>query len=253
MSKKGEFLIVSNTDKSDKSDNYFLIRNKLHKALYENNLIEELSLEDDNFVEIKETDNKAILKKVIINELNHQREKSEIKRIWKINLENDILGISTKGKTTEIALLVLEKFEGENYRLNVILIELKSSLQPSKSKSDNEKSQKKSSLSDIELKFQHSMNRLYLLLSLNNHQNPQKRYDKTTIQVRFVGAIFYNKNETTKNNDDSTQLYKMLHQISNNLLTLETIIKERDKIEVKFFQNQDSKKDNMSVSLKELM
>jgi hypothetical protein len=56
-------------------------------------------------------------------------ELSSIKTIWKIDLEQEIEGISTKSKTTEIALLVLQEISDNTYRLVCFLIELKSSLQ----------------------------------------------------------------------------------------------------------------------------
>jgi hypothetical protein len=76
-----------------------------------------------------------------------------------------------------------------------------------------------------------------MLLTLNNHANPQKNYQDTEICVQFRGIIFYNRNEISDiakenerdyNSSEST-LYKILSQSTeSNLLTLETLLEERD-------------------------
>lgn len=126
MSKKrNKFLIINEENVKD----HFLVRNEFHKALAKERLIEEISL-DNEFIEIEERNKTAKLKQVKITKLDYTNEKFKVEKIWRVNLEKQIPGISTTGKTTEVALLVLQKhLESNSYRLNIILIELKSSLQ----------------------------------------------------------------------------------------------------------------------------
>ncbi|MDT3676634.1 hypothetical protein [Microcystis wesenbergii] len=106
------------------------------------------------------------------------------------------------------------------------------------------------------------MNRIYMLLTLNNHANPQKNYQDTEIFVHFRGIIFYNRNEISEiakenepdyNSREST-LYKILSQsTTSNLLTLETLLEERDKIVVRFIQNPNQNQNYITIGLKDLL
>ncbi|GEA28380.1 hypothetical protein MiAbW_02955 [Microcystis aeruginosa NIES-4325] len=143
-----------------------------------------------------------------------------------------------------------------NYHLQICLVELKASLQAKKDK--------ESTLKQIAGKFQSGMNRIYMLLTLNNHANPQKNYQDTEICVHFRGIIFYNRNEIKDSdiakenepdyNRGESTLYKILSQsTTSNLLTLETLLEERDKIVVKFIKNTNQNQNYITVGLKDLL
>lgn len=234
MSKKRKtFLIFNEPD----SKSPFLLRNEFHKALAKEGIIEEILVDDEGCIEVEEKSETAKLKKVEINELNYSDRKSKVERIWRVNLEKEIPGISTGSKTTEVALLVLQKFSERNYKLNVILIELKSSLQ-------------NSSLVEIKEKLRATTNRMYMLMSLNNHANPERGYDFATINLNLKAAIFYNKNNTQPDKireEDEVEVYNILSKTTRSgLLFCSTLLNYDDKIEIKFF-------DKPNVALKDLL
>lgn len=248
MSKKNrdKKFLVFNED-SDKEP--FLVRKKFQKALAKAQIIEEIPLNEQ--IEVIETkSNKAKLKRVCIQDLDSDA-KSKVIKVWRVNLEKEYYGISTKGKTTEIALLVLQQYSPSNYRLNIILIELKESLQPQKIRKNKSTS---SSLQEIEEKIRDSMNRMYMLLTLNNHENLEKGYQNSTISSDFKAAIFYNRDEM-KNKDDGTESYKILNKLkTDKLITCSTILRDRDKIKINFFLKQPSDaEENRIISLKDLL
>ncbi|MGD1809318.1 hypothetical protein ACP6PL_28325 [Dapis sp. BLCC M126] len=253
MSKaRNKFLIINEENVND----HFLVRNEFHKALAKEKLIEEISL-DDELIEINEKRERTPnLKQVKITELNYANEKFKIEKIWRINLEEEIFGISTSGKTTEIALLVLQKYlESNSYRLNIILVELKSSLQPRKSKSGKIIS---SSLDEIHEKFRDTMNRMYMLLTLNNYGNPDKNYNRSSIHIDFKGAIFYDRNEIKEadiRNDNEQTFYDIFEgkiEGKRNLLTCSTILSDNDKTKVKFFNGMDNQ-GSITVKIEDLL
>ena len=235
--------------KSNSKKEIFSLRQEFHQALEKQGFIEEICLSQDEYIEILETNN-SDLKKVVINYLqlsskNDKNISTEVDKIWVINLEKELPGISASGKTPEKAILVLQRKVNDagkilNYHLQICLVELKASLQAKKGK--------ESTLKQLAGKFQSGMNRIYMLLTLNNHANPQKNYQDTEIFVHFRGIIFYNRNEIKDSdiakenqrdyNSSESTLYKILSQSTeSNLLTLETLLEERDKIVVRFIKN----------------
>ncbi|MDJ0539650.1 MAG: hypothetical protein PX481_13380 [Microcystis sp. M53603_WE2] len=182
--------------KSNSKKEIFSLRQEFHQALEKQGFIEEISPSQDEYIEILET-NKSDLKKVVINHLklsskNDKNISTEVDKIWVINLEKELPGISASGKTPEKAILVLQRKVDDggkilNYHLQICLIELKASLQAKKDK--------ESTLKQIAGKFQSGMNRIYMLLTLNNHANPQKNYQDTEICVHFRGIIFYSRGD----------------------------------------------------------
>jgi hypothetical protein len=249
--------------KSNSKKEIFSLRQEFHQALEKQGFIEEISLSQDEYIEIQET-KKSDLKKVVINHLqlsskNDKNISTEVDKIWVINLEKELPGISASGKTPEKAILVLQRKVDDggkilNYHLQICLIELKASLQAKKDK--------ESTLKQIAGKFQSGMNRIYMLLTLNNHANPQKNYQNAQIFVQFRGIIFYNRNEISdiaKENErdynlSESTLYKILSQSTeSNLLTLETLLEERDKIVVRFIQNPNQNQNYITIGLKELL
>ncbi|MFM2379580.1 MAG: hypothetical protein RLZZ143_2159 [Cyanobacteriota bacterium] len=249
--------------KSNSKKEIFSLRQEFHQALEKQGFIEEICLSQDEYIQILET-NKSDLKKVVINHLqlsskNDKNISTEVDKIWVINLEKELPGISASGKTPEKAILVLQRKVDDagkilNYHLQICLIELKASLQA--------KNDKESTLKQIAGKFQSGMNRIYMLLTLNNHANPQKNYQDTEIYVHFRGIIFYNRNEISDiakenerdyNSSEST-LYKILSQsTTSNLLTLETLLEERDKIVVRFIKNPNQNQNYVTIGLKDLL
>ncbi|OAD22710.1 hypothetical protein THIOM_001476 [Candidatus Thiomargarita nelsonii] len=237
----------------------FMIGEQFHKALKQLGFIEQIDLENISIEISGSTQGQGHLQRIFITDLETI---SSIKEIWKINLEQDIEGISTKSRTTEVALLMLQAYQS-TYRLNVVLIELKTSLQAKKL---DKGKRKKSTLCDIEDKYRCTMNRLYMLLTINNHSNVKKAYGGTTIYIDFKGIIFYNQDKTKIS--DSCELYQLFKQakesqaLSNyRLLECQTILSHRDKIQVKFLENPFIKKHNPSneeresfeISIKELI
>jgi hypothetical protein len=251
--------------KSNSKKEISLLRQEFHQALEQQGFIQEIFLSQDGYIEIQET-KKSDLKKVVINHLklsfkNDKNISTEVDKIWVIDLEKELPGISASGKTPEKAILVLQRKVDDagkilNYHLQICLIELKASLQTKKGK--------ESTLKQIVGKFQSGMNRIYMLLTLNNHANPQKPYQNTQIFVQFRGIIFYNRhnikdsdiakeNDRDYNSGEST-LYKILsNPPASNLLTLETLLEERDKIVIKFIPNPDQTQDSMDIKLEDLL
>lgn len=236
--------------KMSKSNKYYLnnprklsvpsLRDELHKKLAETQFIEEVT---NDQIEVEEKNSEAKLKKVSIEELNYSDDKSKVDRIWKINLEKEIFGISTKDKTPECAILVLQKYES-SYKLNILLIELKSSI----SNKD---------LGKIGEKFQCAMSRIYMLLVLNNHLNSIQGYHESEIYIDFKGILFYqnfsDKSKLTEKNNE--KLYSQMYDIlktpgKSHLLTCQTILRDQDKINIKCFCQQD---EVIRISLESLL
>ena len=251
--------------KSNSKKEIFSLRQEFHQALEKSGFIEEICLSQDAYIEILET-KKSDLKKVVINHLqlsskNDKNISTEVDKIWVINLEKELPGISASGKTPEKAILVLQRKVDDggkicNYHLQICLIELKASLQAKKDK--------ESTLKQLAGKFQSGMNRIYMLLTLNNHANPQKNYQNAQIFVQFRGIIFYNRNDIKDSdiakenergyNSSESTLYKILSQSTeSDLLTLETLLEERDKIVVRFIQNPNQTQDSMTIKLEDLL
>lgn len=251
--------------KSNSKKEIFSLRQEFHQALKKQGFIEEICLSQDEYIEIQET-NKSDLKKVVINYLqlsskNDKNISTEVDKIWVINLEKELPGISASGKTPEKAILVLQRKVDDagkilNYHLQICLVELKASLQAKKDK--------ESTLKQLAGKFQSGMNRIYMLLTLNNYANPQKNYQDTEIFVHFRGIIFYNRNEIKDSdiakenqrdyNSSESTLYKILSQSTeSDLLTLETLLEERDKIVVRFIKNPNQNQNYVTIGLKDLL
>jgi hypothetical protein len=228
---------------SYKNPGGFFLRDELHKALVKEEFIVEIPITEDEIIEITESSNGAKLKKVSIEELNYSDDKSKVDRIWKINLEKEIFGISTKDKTPECAILVLQKYES-SYKLNILLVELKSSI----SNKD---------LRPIGEKFQCAMSRIYMLLVLNNHLNSIQGYNESEIYIDFKGILFYqnfsDKSKFTEKNNE--KLYSQMYDIlqtpgKSHLLTCQTILRDQDKINIKCFCEQD---EEIRISLESLL
>lgn len=98
----------------------FSIGEQFHKALKQLGFIEEIDLDNISIEISGSTQGQGHLQRIFITDLETI---SSIKEIWKINFEQDIEGISTKSRTTEVALLILQAYQSI-YRLNVVLIEL---------------------------------------------------------------------------------------------------------------------------------
>jgi len=241
------------------------IRRTFHNKFLRANFVTEIGRDKDN-IEISENEERAKLKLVIINNLWSNK---EITKIWRVNLEelNKASHDSISGKedsTTEIALIILTQPSQKNYhQMNIYLIELKTSLNCKR-------------IENIVRKLKSSMNRIYLLLTLNDHENSDKGYANQKIKVSFIavfsrmrgnkilerltvqdsntphscdyrykGIIFYNEDNVNENHQQSlgiSQAEKDLIKIlkkstTESLLEVSTFLKERDKIEIKFFKN----------------
>ncbi|MEM9542190.1 MAG: hypothetical protein AAGA60_22195 [Cyanobacteria bacterium P01_E01_bin.42] len=196
------------------------------------------------------------------NVLSDNNLKKGIERIWRINLEKEVKGsegFKTSAKTTEIALLILKKRRSSKYTLYVILIELKTQLtikEFTESRRKKDKDEKAGQLRAIAEKFRCSINRMCMLLTLNNHKNPTRGFANDDISIEFKGVIFYNtssidESKIEKNSDDE-KMYRIL-QRENNLLTLKTILDRKDKMEIRFFRNKNTKLESMSIEFQEIL
>lgn len=236
------------------------LRQQFHQALDENRFVQEIPIAEGSTIEILESSGGSKLKKVTIENLAFS---PEVDKIWTIDLESkNYPGLSTSDKTPEKAILVLQKkMDGDtilNYHLAICLIELKSSLQSGQLSEDK-------TLKDIYKKFQCAMNRMYMFLTLNNHDNPQRNYQDKEIYVRFRGIIFYNYNNINRNDitdlnsrsyhdDEERRLYEILTDPDRRkVLSLSTLILDRDGIEIKFIQNPDRTQNRMTIPLQDLL
>ncbi|NET01857.1 MAG: hypothetical protein F6K61_15040 [Sphaerospermopsis sp. SIO1G1] len=219
------------------------LRDEFHQALLQEEFIIEIPVVENEIIEITEDSEGAKLKKVCIQELKYCDEKSTVERIWKINLEQDVLGISTSGSTPECAILVLRKYES-SYRLNILLIELKSSI-------DNKELEK------IEEKFSCTMSRVYMLLVLNNHLNPKQGYVQEEIYVDFQGILFYDTLSERRNLEENkyskfSEIIKSDHK--SGTLTCQTILRDQEKIKIKCFCYPDvDSKTEIKINLEDLL
>lgn len=228
MNNNGKKYLIS------QNKNAFIIRKELQKALTNLKFIEDIFGDSELFVKEVNHDTKEVIQTIKITNLDLD----EVCGLWRVNLETEIAGISTKDyfKTPEIALLVLIKENEDNYHLDIILIELKSSLQDAKlKKSSNLKSKPKfqvSTLTDCEEKFENATNRLYLLLSLNEVRN-HTTYQNKSISIDFKGVVFYKKSKIKK--DDNTQLYQIFTGNSlDKKFMFKSILDSNEKIKIKF-------------------
>ncbi len=213
--------------------NPFIIKDKLYEAFLQTQFIEEI-VDFSQPILIKEAGKSASLNKVEID-ISDAKEIG-IERIWRVNLEKEIIGISTKNyfRTPEVALLFLQKKKENEYQLHVMLVEMKSSLNDTEIKKNSDKTttQKKGELETIPEKLQAGMNRMYLYLAIKKVKN----FEKGNIYVDFQGLIFYGKNNIKKEYD--TDLYKIFAKISaHNILTFQSILESQDKIKIFFFNH----------------
>ncbi|WP_375559754.1 hypothetical protein ACE193_18775 [Bernardetia sp. OM2101] len=211
--------------------NSFIIRNEFQKFLTRSKFIEDIYGDDETVVEEIKDDGEIVQKLKIDLSLS-----TNIKAIWRVNLEQEIDGISTKNyfRTPEIALLILTHQEGHSTSiLHVVFIELKKSLQDSK---EEGRTYKQSTLKSCEEKFTAAMNRMYMLLSLNEHNNDPNY--SVSIILNFKGVICYINDNTTRN--DNTQLYPILRLTArNNIIDCKTIFGDNDKMKVAFYNDTD--------------
>jgi ferredoxin-fold anticodon binding domain-containing protein len=236
------------------------LRKKLQAALKQQGLIEEIDFDED-FIEIwgSDTKGKGKLQTIRITGLE-LLSSSIIRKIWKVNLENQIPGISTSGKTTEVALVVLQDRDPALV-LNIVLIELKTSLQLVEEK--NKKS--KNTFQDLEDKLIGTLNRMYMLLTINNH-GTFKAYEEKKIVLEFRGIVCYN-DEAIKLPDSfllgSSSLYQLFKTAKGKeygIWDCETIC-GKEKIKVKFIKNprlgktqaSEVDRESFEISVKEVL
>jgi hypothetical protein len=250
--------------KNKQTNNLPEIRRRFHKNFLTGELVTEINFlyEDEiTIIEPKNTDDNK-LKTVIINSLNTDKisETIRIEKIWRVNLENIIqenklgLGVSQQSSTCECVLIILTKSDQDkHYNMNIFLIELKNNI----NNSDNLRVFKK-----LVGKISSNMNIMYLFLTLNNHNNPDKGYEGKDIKINFKGIIFYNKAIINGNQDQSPteliterDLLKILLENNSqyNPLVIKTFLNDKDKIGIKFFKNPNEDTDEMEISIQDLI
>ncbi|MEK8019605.1 MAG: hypothetical protein VSS75_022245 [Candidatus Parabeggiatoa sp.] len=186
------------------------IRRKLQTQLDINKLVEKV---DSPEISILETGKNAKLKKLTITHLPY--EGNEKNKIWRINLEQEVKGLSTANKTGELALAVLKN----NY-LNVYIIELKSAI-------------KDPTLKAIQGKVEHSISRFYFLLSLNSDKDHEI---VKNLKIRFIALVFFDGHDKTTNTTDPDfeNIYRIFRKRGGQL-ECQTILDNNLRIPVKFF------------------
>jgi hypothetical protein len=122
-----------------KSLNQLLLKKEVLKAIDLEKLV--ISTNLNNNLEIPEPDANASLRKVTIRDIKKSK---NIEQIWEVDLQYDkVGGFGSDGQKGEKAILVLEKQTEQKYHLHIVIVEMKSSLQPvTKDKSNNKESEK---------------------------------------------------------------------------------------------------------------
>lgn len=169
----------------------------------------------------------------------------EVRRFY---LEEDIkiVGLSPVQNVKPVdAVLVALKVQCLDVCLDVCLIELKSSL-----RSDYDKLGKlgKSTLRDIQSKFNGSISRLSFLLALSEPHNSE------TVKVTFRGVVFFNVDKTDPRDEADKgigQLYRILNG-QQKALKCSSIPPHPTKIPVKFFKNPQ-RSDTIEKSFRDLI
>jgi hypothetical protein len=207
------------------------IRSRLQTQLDINHLVEKI---EGREIDIEEHGKNAAFKKLTITHLP-----SETSRIWRINLEKEIKGLSTANKTGEIALAILK-----NNFLNVYIIELKSTI-------------KDHTLKQIQAKIEDSISRFYFLLSLNSDKDHERFKN---LKIRFIALIFSqppkDKNITSTTDPNFAKIYG--HQFENihkifrergGQLKCVTILDQDLRVPLKFFcEGFDKTTGSMKIS-----
>jgi hypothetical protein len=213
------------------------IRKELQKKLGSEPYHFVIAVTDDT-IEIEESNNRGsagTLQKVIICDIPYDDDRY---KFWRINLENEVQGLSSSNRTGDTALAVVRL--GKKTYLDVYLIELKSQIKD-----------KRHDLRNTVKKFSDSISRFYFLLSLNDN-NAHKAFPN--LEIRFVGLVFYNgKAQLEPNypakNDEIHQIFK--NEKQQGMLFCETIL-DRQKIPVKFFKNFDDSSGSIELSFMDM-
>jgi hypothetical protein len=229
------------------------LRKKLQKALRDGMLIEEIDF-DEGDIDISGGDTKEKGKLQNLRIMGLGTLSSMVRRIWKVNLEKNIPGISTRSKTTEIALVVLQDRD-HALVLKIVLVELKTSL-----RSEMRNNKLTNTFQDIEDKLICTLNRMYMLLTLNHHGTVTE-YDGKTIVLEFSGIVGYNDEVIRLPNSSRLyQLFKATKGKEYGVLDCETIC-GKEKIKVKFIKNpqlgktqaSDAERESFEISIKEVL
>ena len=218
-----------------------LLRNLFPVALRSEGLgfIETIALDGQIKVEGSPHEKAPELNELIINQLE---EVDNLREVLVVNLEQDIEGISTKHRTPEVAVLLLQEFE-QTLRVQIWLIELKTSLT-------------NRSLTGIEAKFRCAMNRMYMLMNFLDyaHYSQQKN-----VYLSFKGMVLYNHDHTKPEED--LELYLILKKYQQGEIThkrditlrCDTLLSGNDKIQVKFVQNKGKSLHRFVLSLSQMI
>lgn len=223
-------------------DNQVVVSNSFLSFLKKVNFIEDIT--NDEIITVNENNQNAELKNI---EIICQKT-TDILSLWRINLEQEIKGIASKStsKTPEVAFLILEKGKKEDtFNLSIIFVELKTTIKPTPTK---EKTPKPSTLQNCLEKFESGINRMYMLFSLIDF--PEKSFVDKKIRIDFKGVVFYTKDDygLTDLLEKETKMFKIFKakNTDNNLVTCESILNDKEKIKIAFYQKT-------SIKLTELM
>ena len=96
------------------------------------------------------------------------------------------------------------------------------------------------------------MNRMYMLLTLNNHGNQNRSYSHASIHIDFKAGVFFNRNEIKEYDIENEQIFYDIFKGKKDLLTCSTILSDNDKIKVKFFSGMDAR-GNITIKMEDLL
>ena len=158
--------------------------------------------------------------------------------VWEVNLEIKNSLFTTTQKTCEKALLILAE-----KALYVFMFELKSSVH-----NDDDSN---GSLQDIDKKFQKTIDRISLLLTINRHDD---RYNSIK-NICFKGLVFYNKDNVSvisSGNEHCSSLYKIFKSKKKGILNIKSPIREHESYTINFYKNPDKNKEVWEIDFKKI-
>jgi hypothetical protein len=184
-----------------KNLNQLLLKKEVLKAIDEERLV--ISTNLNNNLEIIERETNASLKKVSIKDIKKSK---TIEKIWEVDLQygdtkSQFGGFGGDGQKGEKAILVLEKQGEAKFHLHIIIVELKSSLQPvTKDKSNNKESEK----NDLETLKKEYNDKLKLIPYNENRKELNKVVEKLIEKLESIEKA-KQKSQREKNKKNATK------------------------------------------------
>lgn len=199
-------------------------------SLGQNNKFIEMILSDTILIngKDKEPNNSSDLNEVIIHGFSRYLDNNC--KFWKINLEKEMSGLSTNEKKCEALLIFLKED-----RLNVFMIEIKTTIDDGK-------------LNNINSKLNDTLNRFLILLILNNEHDTGKY---SNLELKFYGVIFYN---LSKDIHETKPIHKCFRNesMSKSIVVSTEYLNEKPRVKLAFFKNKE-KQEKMNLDFQEIL